>query len=154
MWLPLLKKLELCARLRATKAEWRQRLGDEIFQSPALSPFLKITDGAAEALPCSRMPGCGGFHEVRELSGGKLVAVSTDEDRPCASFAVRRVDLAVYRFDLDALLREVAETLTVNPHVERLEKTLVALGSSPNDASPSFSLFPPRSKITATTMRS
>lgn len=127
MWIQLLKTLELCATLRATKAEWRMRLGKDL--AGASGDLLKITDGEAEALPCSHQPGCGGFHEVRPLSGGRMLAVSSDTERPCSSFEVRRCDLAVFRFDLEKYLREIADTLTLDAHIDRIGLTLAALGS-------------------------
>lgn len=127
MWIPLLKKLEQCADLRATKAEWQHRLGDDVFGS--LGTLLKITEGEAEALPCAHRPGCGGFHEVRPLSEGRLLAVSADADRPCSSFEVRRSDLAVFRFNLEGYLGEIADTLTLDAHIDRIGPTLAALGS-------------------------
>lgn len=139
MWIPLLKKLEQCASLRATKAEWQQRLGDDVFGS--LGTLLKITEGEAEALPCAHRPGCGGFHEVRGLSGGRLLAVSADAERPCTNFEVRRVELAIYQFDFDAYLREIADTLTVDAHIDQVGATLVSLGSISKRRVPVFMSF-------------
>jgi hypothetical protein len=139
MWIQLLKKLELCAGLRASRAEWRLRFGADV--ADALGSLLKITEGKAEALPCSHRPGCGGFHEVRELSGGSWIAVSADDERPCSPFNVQAVELAIYRFDLDGFLAGVAETLTIDVQIERLGPTLAALGSFTRRRVPVFVSF-------------
>ena len=139
MWIQLLKKLELCAGLRASRAEWRLRFGAEV--ADALGSLLKITEGKAEALPCSHRPGCGGFHEVRELSGGRWIAVSADDERPCTPFNVQAVELAIYRFDLDGFLAGIAETLTVDAQVARLGPTLAILGSFTRRRVPVFVSF-------------
>jgi hypothetical protein len=139
MWIQLLKKLELCARLRATKAEWRMRLGGDAADS--LGSLLKITAGVTEALPCAHRPGCGGFHEIRELSGGRWIAVSADDERPCSPFDVRQTDLAIYRFDLDGFLVGIAETLTIDRHIDRLGPTLATLGTLTKRRVPVFLSF-------------
>ena len=139
MWIPLLKKLEQCAKLRTTKAEWRHRLGDDVFGS--LGTLLEITEGKAEALPCAHRPGCGGTHEVRRLSEGRLVAVSADDERPCTSFDVSRADLAIYRFDLEAYLREIADTLTLETYIDRVGETLVLMGTLSKRRVPVFMSF-------------
>lgn len=139
MWIPLLKRLELCATLRATRAEWRFRFGGEV--ADALGSLLKITEGRAEALPCAHKPGCGGSHEIRELSGGRWTAVSADDERPCSPFDVKQSDLAIYRFDLDGFLAGIAETLTVDTHIDRIGPSLATLGTFTKRRVPVFVSF-------------
>lgn len=139
MWIPLLKKLELCSRLCASRAEWRLRLGAEV--ADTLGSLLKITDGRAEALPCAHSRNCGGFHAVRELSDGRLIGVSEDDERPCVPFDVTPVDLAVYRFDLKGFLSGIAETLTIDPQVEPLGSTVATLGTFTRRRVPAFVSF-------------
>ena len=144
MWQQLLKRLDVYSGLRATRAEWVNRMGGTL--SPFMDTYLVITGDEATAVPCRQKPSCGGMHEVRPLSGRRLIAVCTDKDRPCSSFQIEPDDLAVFRFDFDRLAADIAEALTIEVNIEtaRLRPVLQKLGIAPHADWPVFIGIPIR----------
>lgn len=138
MWTNLLRQINLLHRLEATDAEWSARLAPRCIAS--FPEYFPQAEGEAEWVPCRSKPPCGCPHEIRNLSGGRLIAACSDPDAECPDFSVHQSELAIYRFDLHRLAADIAEALTIEPTVETVRKRpcLVRLGTAPHAAWPVF----------------
>ncbi|HOX06403.1 MAG TPA: hypothetical protein PK280_08385 [Planctomycetota bacterium] len=103
--------LEALPGLSAVAAEWRERLGPEY---DAARGLLQPTSDLASGYPCVGPEGCGGVCRVVEHGPGDIVAVCED----CGTTRkLARADRVVWRLDVDALLKSLAEAmgLAANP---------------------------------------
>ena len=99
--------LETVAGLSAVDAEWRTRFGDKY---AAAKSFLRPNGKWASSHPCTARPGCGCAHDVVEHDPNDIVAVCRC-GRGCATFPLKRSDIAVYELDRAAFDQAVAGAL-------------------------------------------
>ena len=99
--------LETVAGLSAVDAEWRTRFGDKY---AAAKSFLRPNGKWASSHPCTARPGCGCAHDVVEHDPNDIVAVCRCGSG-CATFPLKRSDIAVYELDRAVFDQTVAGTL-------------------------------------------
>lgn len=118
--------LETVPGLSAVDAEWRARFGDEY---DAARSFLRPNGKRATSHPCTARPGCGCAHDVVEHGPNDIVAACRCE-RGCATFPLKRSDIAVYELDRLAFDQAIAGALhlTGKPHPENGLHQTTSLG--------------------------
>ena len=118
--------LETVPGLLAVDAEWRARFGDEY---AAAKSFLRPNGRWATSHPCMARPGCGCAHDVVEHGSNDIVAVCRCE-RGCATFSLKRSDIALYEWDRSAFDQAVAGAFNLigEPHTENGLHLTTSLG--------------------------
>ena len=101
--------LEAVPGLSAVAAEWHMQFGDEY---AAAKSFLRPSGRWATSHPCTARPGCGCAHDVVEHGPDDIVAVCRC-GRGCATFPLKRSDIAVYESDRIALDQAVASAFSL-----------------------------------------
>lgn len=106
--------LESIPGLCLLRSDWGGRLGHEL---PAAESFLRPTDHTSQTFPCPD-PGGDCARRVVVHGTGEIVAVCGDSPRRCERVVLTENDVLLYRFDVQALCRELARLLEIQPRFE------------------------------------
>jgi hypothetical protein len=135
----LLEQLPELASFRAVPAEWQERLSPHCFKGLP-GGFLANTHMLAKTVPCRHPVSCFFHHDIKTEKDGRLIA-QCQSGRKCEPFEITQEDRVVWKLNIGFILKDVAETLSLEPSPEGITDDLWRLGTITKYRVPAFVSF-------------